>query len=199
LAAKKLFLPGAGASARFWRPVAELLPAHWDWHSFSWPGLGSEPHDPRVGGIDDLVELVLEDMQDEVDLIAQSMGGLVALKVALHSPDKVRRLILTGTSGGLPVAALGGADWRARYREEFPQAARWITEVFEDLSLYLPTITAPTLLIWGDRDSISPIGVGDRLAGLLPNAELRIVKGGDHDFPETHPEEVARLVEAHLL
>jgi pimeloyl-ACP methyl ester carboxylesterase len=196
---RKLFLPGAGGSALFWQPVVERLPAEWDCHSLSWPGLGSEPRDSSVTGIDHLVELVLRRISSQADLIAQSMGGLVAIKVALRSPEKIRRLVLAATSGGLPVESLGGADWRPQYRQDFPHAQSWISEVREDLSSSLSAITAPTLLLWGDQDAISPLPVGEKLAGALPNAVVRRIKGGQHDFAATHPEEVAELIQGHLI
>jgi surfactin synthase thioesterase subunit len=43
---KLLFLPGAGASAQFWRPVADRLGLECETHFFSWPGLGNEPPGP---------------------------------------------------------------------------------------------------------------------------------------------------------
>jgi pimeloyl-ACP methyl ester carboxylesterase len=142
--------------------------------------------------------MVLGRMTHETDLIAQSMGGLVALKAALLAPDKVRRMVLAGTSGGVPVEDFGAAEWRIKYREQFPTALPWITEIREDLTASLSTLGAPTLLLCGDKDSISPVSVGERLLELLPNASLRIIKGGDHDFPETHSAEVAQLVQEHL-
>jgi poly(3-hydroxyoctanoate) depolymerase len=38
---------------------------------------------PAVNGFEDLVGLVLERLDGTVDLVAQSMGGVVALRVAL--------------------------------------------------------------------------------------------------------------------
>ena len=134
-----------------------------------------------------------------VELIAQSMGGLIAIKAALRSPTNIRRLVLTATSGGLPVDNLGGADWRPKYREEFPQAVSWITEHREDLSPSLPAITAPTLLLWGEYDIISPLAVGERLAAVLPNAKLQCIQGGHHDLAVSHPGEVAELITRHLI
>ena len=167
-------------------------------HFFSWPGLGNEPADPRVQGLDDAVSLVLAQMTEPVDLLAQSMGGLIALKAALRAPDKVRRLVLTATSGGIPVQDLGGANWRSAYRAEFPNAASWITAVREDLFAQLGQIQAPALLLWGDKDAISPVAVGERLCAFLPNALLEIVPGGDHDFVETHAAQIAPLIVRHL-
>lgn len=197
---KLLFLPGAGASAAFWGPVAERLPRDRPYHSFAWPGLGRERHDPAIRGIDDLVGLVLDRIETDADLVAQSMGGYIAIRVALEAPGKVRRLVLTATSGGVPVAALGGGDWRAAYRRDFPDAAAWITQDFvpEDFSARLGTVTARTLLLWGDADPISPPAVGHRLAELLPAARLHIVRGGGHDLAQTHAAEIAPLIADHL-
>ena len=195
---KMLFLPGAGASASFWRPVADRLDVGRKKHFFSWPGLGNEPPDPKVRRVDDLVEMVLSHLDEPADLIAQSMGGYVAVRVALEVPDKVRRLVLTGTSAGLRIFDYGGIDWRSGYRQNFPHAATWITEVREDLSAQLKSINAPTLLLWGSRDAISPPAVGERLSALLPRAVLHIVPDGDHDFPQVKAAEIAPLIAQHL-
>ena len=151
-----------------------------------------------MNDLDDLVSMVLAQMDEPCDLIAQSMGGLIALKAALAAPERVARLVLAGTSGGVPVHDLGGADWRGDYRRDYPNAAPWIMDVPEDLSGRLGSVAAPTLLLWGDKDPISPLAVGERLASLLPHARLRIVEGGSHDFPQTHAAVVAPLVAEHL-
>jgi pimeloyl-ACP methyl ester carboxylesterase len=131
-------------------------------HFFSWPGLGHEPHASNIHGIDDLVSRVLSRLHSLADLVAQSMGGLVAIKTALAAPGRARRLVLKATSGGVPVADLGGVDWRADYKAEFPNAASWITEVHEDLSAHLGAIDIPVLLLWGSADAISPPAVGQK-------------------------------------
>ena len=193
-----LFLPGAGASPEFWKPVGSLLPADWPKHYFSWPGLGRQPHDPAINGIDDLVQLVAARIDRPVDLVAQSMGGVIAARIALERPQMVRRLVLSVTSGGVDMAGLGAADWRPDYRHSFPQAAGWITAARSSASLPVEGIAAPTLLIWGDSDPISPVAVGQHLAARLPNARLEIVPGGNHDVAATHPDRVAALIARHL-
>ena len=132
------------------------------------------------------------------DLVAQSMGGVVAIRVALRHPERVRRLVLAATSGGVDVAGLGGTDWRPDYRRQFPGAAAWILRERPDHTAELGRITAPTLLLWGDRDEVSPVAVGERLASLLPHAALRLIAGGDHGFAADRPDEVAPLIAAHL-
>jgi len=193
-----LFLPGAGGSPDFWKPVGALLPADWPKEYFGWPGLGHQPHDPSVTGMDDLVRLVMAKMKAPVDLVAQSMGGVIAARIALSHPHLVRRLVLTVTSGGVDMAAFGAADWRADYRKSFPDAAEWIYAPPTAAPLPVERIGAPTLLIWGDSDSISPVAVGRHLEKRIADARLQIVKGGDHDLAQTHAEHVASLIARHL-
>ena len=196
--ARIFFLPGSGASPDFWKPVGALLPQGWPKTYFGWPGLGHQPHDPSIKGIDDLVRLVSARLDEPVDLVAQSMGGVIATRLALEQPQRVRRLVLTVTSGGVDMAGLGAADWRADYRRSFPQAAAWITEARASAPLPVERISMPTLLIWGDADPISPVGVGRHLEQRLPDARLHVVPGGDHDVARTHAALVASLIEKHL-
>jgi pimeloyl-ACP methyl ester carboxylesterase len=196
--AKVLFLPGAGGSFDFWKPVGDRLPAEWSKHCFGWPGLGDQPHDPAIKSIDDLVQLVTARLDEPVDLVAQSMGGVIAARIALAHPALVRRLVLCATSGGVDMAGLGAADWRPDYRKSFPNAAAWITAGTASSLLPVENIKAPTLLIWGDADPISPVAVGRHLEGRIPSAGLEIVPGGDHDLATTHADRVAVLIARHL-
>jgi len=195
------FLPGAGGSASFWRPVSDRLGLAEDRHFFAWPGLGNEPADPDVRGIEDLVGRVVDALAAAAEpsvLVAQSMGGYIAMKAALAAPERVRRLVLTVTSAGVPMGELGASNWRESYRASFPRAAAWIADPTEDLSARLPYVTAPCLLLWGDSDPISPVAVGERLLALLPDARLHVVAGADHDLAITHAAEVAPLIRTHL-
>ena len=196
-----LFLPGASGAGQFWKPVAERLPSDWDTVLFDWPGLGNVPPDPRVRAFDDLAQLVLDGIDSPVDLGAQSMGGVVAMQVALARPDLVRRMVLVATSGGVDLSGFDLEDWRAEYRAEYPSAASFITdETTVDLSGALSTLHAPTLLLWAQFDTISPPEVGHYLKAKLTRAQPRLVilERGDHMFARDYPGEVAPLLQGHL-
>lgn len=195
---KILFLPGAGGSPDFWKPLGSLLPTQRPKHYFGWPGLGDQPHDPSIASLDDLVDLVAGHMDEPVDLVAQSMGGVIATRLALTRPERVRRLVLTVTSGGVDMAGLGASNWRADYRRSFPNAAEWITAAQSSPSLPIERIEAPTLLIWGDADPISPVAVGQHLQSRLRTARLRVVPGGTHDLARENAREVASWIAEHL-
>ena len=55
------------------------------------------------------------------------------------------------------------------------------------------------LLLWGDADPISPTAVGRHLAAVLPRAELVIVPRGDHALAHDRADEIAPLIERHVM
>ena len=194
---KILFLPGSGASPDYWKPVGAHLPASWPRHHFGWPGLSGQPPDPAIKGMDDLVRLVESQIDGPVDLVAQSMGGIVAARIALARPEVVRRLVLCVTSGGVNMDQFNPADWRTDYRKKFPGSV-WITEPSLAGELPVERIKAPTQLIWGADDRISPLAVGQHLEKRIAGSRLHVVPGAGHDVAETHAAEVAAVIERHL-
>src|ERR1700756_513092 len=105
----------------------------------SWPGWQTDPAVQWVSGIDDLVAMVFARATRPCDLIAQSLGGIIAVRAVLERPAMIRKMVLVATSGGVPVQVLGASDWRDDYYRTYPRAARWIGEVSEDLSDALKT------------------------------------------------------------
>lgn len=195
---KLLFLPGALGRTQFWEPAANLLAHPAAKIHVGWPGFGATPPDPSIHGIDDLVAKVVAQIDQPTALIAQSMGGVIAMRAALEKPDLVTHLVLAATSGGVDVARLGGKNWQQPFHEANPLLPRWFSTYQEDLSQRLSQVRIPTLLLWGDADPISPVSVGHRLASLLPFAQLQIIAGGDHGLAETHATAIAPLIDAHL-
>lgn len=194
-----LFLPGAGADPAFWKPLGDLLPDEWAKTYLGWPGLGHQSPAPAVTCFADLVAMVEASLDDlPCDLLAQSMGGAVALQVALRNPGRVRRLVLAVTSGGIDLAPFGAADWRPAYRRDYPDARLSILDGWPDLTDQLPALPHPALLLWGDEDPISPLPVGRRLASLLPGARLEVIAGGDHAFVAERPAAISGLIRSHL-
>lgn len=145
-----LFLPGASGAGAFWKPVADLLPPDWNTRLFDLPGCGAIPADPSVNSFGDLVALIAASIGDEpLDVIAQSMGGVVAMRLALDYPQAVRSLVLAATSGGVDLSRFDLENWRPGYRAEFPGALPFVTEPSqEDLSDRLVEVRVPTLLLW---------------------------------------------------
>jgi pimeloyl-ACP methyl ester carboxylesterase len=66
----------------------------------------------------------------------------------------------------------------------------YINSVSTDLELW----QKPILLIWGDQDAVTPLSLGQRLAGANPNARLEILRGAGHLALDDAPSAIGRLV-----
>jgi pimeloyl-ACP methyl ester carboxylesterase len=52
--------------------------------------------------------------------------------------------------------------------------------VNEDLVPYMPSVTMPALLIWGDRDTATPLSDGQIMEKNMPEAGLAVINGVGH-------------------
>ena len=55
-----------------------------------------------------------------------------------------------------------------------------VKAVNEDLTHLLPGIQAPTLLVWGDRDTATPLRDGQLMEKTIPGAGLAVIPGTGH-------------------
>jgi pimeloyl-ACP methyl ester carboxylesterase len=115
------------------------------------------------------------------DLFGYSLGGEIAMKVAYHYPERVRKLVAAGgtsyTLEGLhpglmdglaemPVDALDGTPWKEAYDKVAPDPKAWATLVVKKTEMdrhyqswtpeQIGSIQAPMLIIVGDSDIVRP-------------------------------------------
>lgn len=192
------FFPGAGGRVDNLRPIAQRLAARRETILCEYPGLGGVPAHPGLRTFADLQAYLLKRLPPRFDLVTMSMGGVLALRIALEQPERVRKLTLLATSGGVDVSALGGLDWRENFRKVQPHAPDWFVEDRTDVTPQLENIPHPTLLVYGDADLIAPPSVGQLLERKLPNARLEVIAGATHDLEIDHPDFIASMIEAHL-
>ena len=193
-----LFLPGARGLSEYWEPVKSRLPEGCSYSLVGYPGFGACAPDASIKGIEDLVATLAKGLTAKTAVVAQSMGGVIAVKLALRCPDLVPHLVLTGLSGGVDVESLGGTPWRAAFEREYPELPTWFSRHDEDLSAGVRALQCNTLLLWGAQDAISPVAVGLHLSKLVPTSRLLVLAEADHDMPATHPVEVASAIREHL-
>ena len=162
-------------------------------------GFGDVPADSSICSLDDLFYWVVKGLPPLAShIIAQSMGGVLAVRLALDQPDRVASLVLVATSGGVDVARLGAADWRPEYVASLPRLPKWFVDDQTDFTERLAEIHAPTLLLWSDADPVSPLSIARFLAERIPRARLAIVRDGTHAFAQERADEVASLIRSHL-
>ena len=166
-----------------------------------------------VGGLAKYVHKFMEAMDlKEVHLLGNSLGGHVALVHTLKHPERVKSLILTGSSGlfengmGDSYPKRGDYDYiRKKTELTFydPQVAtkELVDEVYSitnnrmkaikiialaksairnNLGEELNQIKVPTLLVWGNNDTITPPFVAKEFNKLIPNSELQFVDKCGH-------------------
>lgn len=77
-------------------------------------------------------------------------------------------------------------DWKSRqgsadYRNASPMMRQCLVmAVNEDLTNLLPQISQETLLIWGDKDTATPIADANKMNELIPNSGLAVIPGTGH-------------------
>ena len=192
-----IFLPGASGNTAFWQPVIQHLPQDDSTMVVAYPSFGGYPDDVDVQSFESLQDDVLNQIQQPSVVIAQLMGGIFAVQVALQKPEQVQALVLVATSGGIDLSPFQVADWREDYQQSFT-VPDWFVQHQSDLTGSLERIQCPVLLIWGDADPISPVAVGQSLHRQIPHAELHIVSQGQHDLAYVHAEHVTQLIQNFL-
>lgn len=167
----------------------------------------------------------------DLTIMGNSLGGHVALIYTLKNADKVKKLILTGSSGLFEDSMGGSYPKRGNYeyiRERVsytfydPQVAtkELVDEVFEttksipkcmrivaiaksaqrhNMAVEIPNIKAPTLLVWGLNDTITPPMVAHEFNRLIPNSSLKFIDKCSHAPMMEHPEKFNELVEDFLV
>lgn len=111
--------------------------------------------------------------------------------------------LATGWSGLLPLMKRFGMVGTTIDLELFGEFARTFASL--DFALYgatlaalgrhdahdvLPTITVPMRIVTGDKDTLTPLATARKLKAAVPQATLRVLKGGTHYTPVEYPNEV---------
>lgn len=165
-----------------------------------------------------------------IHLLGNSLGGHVALVHVLKHPEKIKSLILTGSSGlfengmGDSYPKRGDYEYIKKKTEVTfydPKTAtkELVDEVFEitrnrlkvikiialaksairhNLGEELNNIKQPSLLIWGNNDTITPPFVAREFHRLIPNSELHFIDKCGHAPMMEQPEEFNVILDKFL-
>ena len=166
-----------------------------------------------VGGLAKFVHRFIEAKDYKgVHLLGNSLGGHVALLHVLKHPERIKSLILTGSSGlfengmGDSYPKRGDYDYIKKKTELTfydPKTAtkELVDEVYSitnnrlkaikiialaksairnNLGEELNQIKQPTLLVWGNNDTITPPFVAREFNKLIPNSELYFIDKCGH-------------------
>lgn len=218
-----LDLPGSGKSAK---PATDYTPAFFT---------------RMVIGFLDALKI------EQALVIGNSLGGLIALRLAFYRPERVRALVLVDSAGlgrevslslrtaSLPVWGELAVAWHQtpigawqrvweRVVELFawaphvPAAWQWeqywlaqcpgflpatlaalrgTVDVFgqrEVLLEQLPRLAMPTLVVWGEHDSVFPLSQAREAVARLSRGKLAVIPGAGHMPHIEQPEQFVDTV-----
>lgn len=77
-------------------------------------------------------------------------------------------------------------------------AAALNTNLTTEITARLPSIAAPTLVLWGEDDKFQPIEFGERLAWDIPGARFARIRGARHFVMVDRPRAVAAALTSFL-
>jgi pimeloyl-ACP methyl ester carboxylesterase len=152
--------------------------------------------------------------------IGVSMGGNILLHVATIEPERIEAMVLVSATmyfpeqaraimRAFPVEHQPASEWetmrhRHKHGDEQIRAlwelCRALKDSLDDMN-FTPTqlaqITAPTLIVYGDRDPFYPVEMAVEMYRAIAHAALWVVPGGGHGpiFREATP----AFVEAALM
>lgn len=165
----------------------------------------------------------VKDLNDTFYLLGHSFGGAVSSKFSIKYSQKVEKLFLVAPSGirkktakkkflekiakvsgafsSLPFYGfarkvfyklfVGGNDYmdvKGIMKENF------LKIVAEDLSHRLAFIKVPTVIIWGDKDNLTPINHSEIFHKKIENSKLILIPGAPHALQISSPDILAEKI-----
>ena len=173
---------------------------------------------------------ILEMEFPRVFLCGHSMGGAIALQLAIEHPDMVQGLVLIGSGASLPVnlSLIEDAASTNGYITAIEKICRWsfhpdtnpklVQSVKDqmlksrptvlgadfracdayDLSDQLDRVQAPTLILVGEDDKMTPLRLSKELASGIKNAKLEVIPDSGHMVVLEKPKWVGQRIKGFL-
>ncbi len=125
------------------------------------------------------------------------------LEAPLHFSEEqvaqeLRQTLPAGSTRGLSAARLDAyvADWSGKTSKNLLlQHVRLLNPLYMNaVASDVTALAIPLLLIWGERDAVTPLALGQRIAREAKRATLETVAGAGHLILDDSPDQVAQLL-----
>ena len=219
-----VFIHGWGVNSKIFETVFYYLKNDFEIYVPDLPGFGNTPIEKVMNlknYAEFVYKFLKEKNVKEPIIIGHSFGGAVATKFSLLYPGEILKLILVSASAirqprrkmillkksadilklflsekmrKLILKLLGydKMDYAQIENKELKETFKRV--IGEDLRPYFHLINTPTLVIWGEKDKITPIAEGKIIAENISGAKLKIIKNAGHFAFLEKPEEFIKLI-----
>ena len=200
--AAKIFVHGSGHKAASWEKTISYIT---DSEDIVCPNLSSilEGKEASYENLYSSFVKYCSEMDGQIHLCGLSLGGILALNFALDFPQKVKTLVLIGTSYKVPKAAFGFQNVIFRFlpNSVFETMAFDKKDTFAlgntmkslDFSDKVKNVKCPTLILCGEKDSAN-LKSAVYLSQNIRNAELKIIENTGHVVNEENPKALADIL-----
>lgn len=216
-----------------WETTVPLMAKYAQPVVFGFPLIAGHRSEVKVKALAALTEYYIRQQNiGPTVLCGNSLGGHVAMRLCLASPELVDCMVLSATSGlyehsvdTLPIR-IGEKFVREHmgkvfYNQDFvtDEAIAEIVKILssrmntlnlihaarsakrDNLAERLKEIKVPTLLVWGEDDTVTSMDVARQFEELIPNATLVSIKNCGHapmiEYPEWFSEQVEGFLKEH--
>lgn len=202
-----VLIAGWTRSAHSYQDLVNLTPQNWKTNVL--PVFDLTPN----GQIKEIKKFLLryinELSAEKIVLAGHSLGGAIALEFASLYPDKVEALVLMN-SEGIPGLETNKEilrnflwAWAGSWKRTISHNWQSLLTVFRSpkLNLELATqaylanfqhqakaVKVPTLILWGERDLLTPLWQGEALHWYISRSKLVVLKTLDHDWVLHRPQ-----------
>jgi pimeloyl-ACP methyl ester carboxylesterase len=211
-----VLIHGFGVSSAYFLSTGERLAREFDVYAPDLPGHGRSDTPPTALDIPLLAD-ALTDWMDAMEMakaafVANSMGCQIVVDLAVRRPECVERLVLIAPSidphartvvkhirrfvsdilyerpplSWIVMKDFLRMNWRAVQELRYMMSDR-----IEDK---LPRVTAPTMLVRGERDPIVPQRWFDEAASLVRAEQVAVIPGWGHAVNYSAPDEVTAAI-----
>lgn len=194
---------GSGVSGYYLTPTAEHLARDYPTLIPDLPGNGRSEKPSHILTVPELADALAAWMQSldlaDACLIGNSVGCQTIVDLAVRHPELVRYTVLVGATtdpaarSTLRQILRGSVDMLREPIRYWPRLVydylvtgpiRTIVTlhhaVADPIADKLPHVTAPTLVVRGSRDPISPQRWAEEMVRLLPYGDLEVIRGAAH-------------------
>ena len=205
-----IFIHGLAGSFSWWQRNIDASCKHFQTYCVDLVGFGGSR---RLGRFDleRSIPLLLAWMDERgiarASVVGHSMGGLIAARLAAEAPDYVDKLVLVdaaflGFDPGVIKQGIGLVGALRQVPHDFlpllmrdsmrahPFSLVTATQQLlrSDWRPLLAAIEVPTLIIWGERDRVTPLKIGEAIHQAIPGSQLVVIKEAGHNPMWDHPD-----------